>query len=164
VPKRRAQTLAGDLLDRPADEFGDKLPVFDAYSYVDHQGNWCIGTTRSKLAWTISALFSTFIVLMGVLVATVGGLVIGTSGHPIIGSLFSLLIVLGAFFHRHTSVGKRVYGVWRGSCPHCNEVLNVSAAQSETKEDLCPTCAHRVLLKDASFKAIPWYGSIFPLK
>jgi hypothetical protein len=156
--------LTGDLPDQQAHESGDKSPVFDAYSYLDKQVNLQIGTNRSKLVWTIFLSFNTFIVFMGVIIALVGGFVIGRHVHWIIGSLFSLLIVLGAFFHSHTSDGKRVYGVWRGSCPHCNEVLNISAAKDETKESLCSTCARRVLLKDGSFKAIPWYGLFIPLK
>ena len=156
--------MAGDLLDQPTDAFGDTLPVFDAYSYVDKQGNLQIGASRSKLAWTISAFFSTFIVLTGVIIAVIGGLVIGKGGHPIIGSLFSLLMVLGAVVHRYTSEGKRGYGVWRGPCPHCDEALTISAKQSETKEVICPACGHRVLLKDGSFAAMPWYGWIVPLK
>ena len=144
-------------MNEPTALLDDKPPIFEEYSYLDKLGRLKAGSRRSKSARAIYRSFNTFIVLMGGILAVVSGLAMGMSGYPIIGGFFFSLILTGAFVQRSTFDYDRVYGVWRGSCPHCDGPLNISAREDEAKKDTCLGCGNRVLLRNRSFEVVPWY-------
>ena len=125
--KDRGNARAKILLD-------NKPPFFEEYSYLDKQGHLKAGSRRSKSARAIYRAFNSFIVLMGGILAVVSGLAMGMSGYPVLGCFFFSLILTGAFVQRSTFDYDRVYGVWRGCCPHCDGPLNISAREDETKK------------------------------
>ena len=147
-----------ELLVEPIVGPGEISPKFDAYSYLDQTRELHIWTARSKMARTVIMSVNTCIVLMGGFIAVVGGLGLGMNGYPIVGGLFFIFIMLGAFVQRSAFDCGRVYGVWLGLCPYCSEPLNINAGKNQAKMDFCPLCSNRVMLNNGSFEKVPWYA------
>src|SRR5439155_25688355 len=55
---------------------------------------------------------------------------------------------------------KRVYGVWRGLCPHCKDPLHINASAGMAKPARCSCCASLVMAKDRTFRTVPWYTQL----
>ena len=136
----------------------ENMPMFYPYSYTNREGKVEIGSAISKLARTILMFANTLIVSMGVLVGLALGMAIAYIGHPFFGGLFLALMVLGAWLQSTAFEYGRVYGLWRGLCPHCQGSLRIIARSSETKTVSCSICTHRVILENKAFKKVLWYA------
>jgi len=146
-------------LDAQVNALDKKSPTFSRYSYLDREGKLQIGNPVSKFIRTILIAINTLIVSMGSVIGLVLGIAIGYIGHPFFGALFFACMMIGAWVQSSAFRQERVYGVWRGSCPHCEEPLKVSARRAETKTVSCAMCTHRVTLNNELFRLAPWYAS-----
>lgn len=135
----------------------ESTPTFCRYSYIE-EGKLKIGSVISKLIRNILMSANMVIVSMGSLVGLTLGMAIAYIGHPFLGGLFLALMVLGAWVQSTAFEYGRVYGLWRGSCPHCEEPLRIIARKAETKTVSCPTCTHRIILKNEFFRTALWYA------
>jgi hypothetical protein len=145
--------------EEPAASLSENVPQFDPYSYFDRDGAIQISDAFSIRIRTILVCINILIVLAGVLIASIGLVVFKDGGYPIIGAAFFAVMIVGAWLQNRTFDYRRVYGVWRGLCPSCDEVLDINAKKDEEKIVFCPACNCRVMLKNRSFSAAPWYLS-----
>lgn len=134
-------------------------PKFLPHAYIDRGGQLKIGSAATHLLRRIVLPLNSFIVVMGGVLGLVGGLSIGYLNPPL-GILFSLLVLFGASAQKSVFDYKRVYGVWRGLCPHCRDPLNINASAGIVKTARCSCCASLVMAKDGTFRTVPWYTQL----
>lgn len=146
-------------LDPQVNALGKKSPTFSRYSYLDQEGKLQIGNPVSKFIRTSLISINTLIVSMGSVIGVVLGIAIGYIGHPFFGAFFFACMTIGAWVQSSAFGQRRAYGVWRGSCPHCEEPLKISARKAETKTVSCAMCTRRVTLNNELFRLSPWYAS-----
>ena len=136
----------------------ENTPMFYRYSYINREGRIEIGSAITKLIRTVLMSVNTFIAVMGSLVGLALGMGLGYMGNPFLGGLVFALMILGAWLQSTAFEYGRVYGLWRGSCPHCDEPLRIVARKAETRTVSCPMCTHRVMLDNGLYRRALWYA------
>ena len=153
------EPVGGALPSQPVPEQRLTSPKFLPHAYLDRGGQLNISSAVTHLLRRIFLPLNSFIVVMGGILGLVGGLTIGYLNPPL-GILFSLLIFYGAFVQGSAFDYKRVYGIWRGLCPHCEDPLNINASAGIAKTARCSCCASLVVVKDGTFRTVPWYTQL----
>jgi hypothetical protein len=133
---------------------------FFPHSYLDNGGQLHNSNAVSHLMRTPFKYLNNTVVMLGVLVAVIGGAGLSYFGTLTLGILFSALMLYGAWVQRRGFDYQRLYGVWHGLCPNCKEPLNIGMKAGRTKTVTCSSCASCVTAKDGVFRTVPWYTQL----
>ena len=142
----------------PDSQTGETYPKLEHYSYFDKSKNLHAGNAWSKQIRIILIVFNIIFVAAAALTGLSGGFFIGTIGYPVAGIFFTTFMILAASVQFFAFDYRRVYGVWRGICPYCRGLLDISARQTAGKSVSCPMCKERVVFENQSFRPAPWYA------
>jgi hypothetical protein len=133
---------------------------FLPHSYLDHGGNLHNGYLVSHLMRTPLKYMNNAVVVLGVLIAAIGGAGLSYFGNLSLGVSFSALMLYGSWVQRRGFDYKRLYGVWHGLCPNCKEPVSIGVNGTRVKTVTCSSCASCVTAKDGVFRTVPWYTQL----
>jgi hypothetical protein len=141
---------------RPTGPSSISSATFLRHTYLDDAGHLHNGNAVSHFMRTPLRYMNNIAVVLGVLIAVIGGAGLSYFGTLTLGVSFSALMFYGSWVQRRGFDYNRLYGVWHGLCPNCKQPLSVGMKAGRAKTVTCSSCASCVIAKDGMFRIVSW--------